>query len=176
MALLDKLDEITKTVGDKVDEITKTVGDKVGGIAKSVSDKTGDMVEIGKLSGKIRNEEGNIAAMKAKLGEYFYQRFEAGELFADEAGELCAAIAAAYHNIEEARAEIERIKAKDEAEEDPLVCPACQHRAEEGMSFCPICGTTLNGAKTPEGVCPNCQKKLPGDAVYCPYCGAKVKE
>ena len=95
---------------DKLDEITKTVGDKVGEIAKTVSDKTGDMVELGKLSGKIRTEEGNIAALKARLGEHFYQRFEAGEIYEDEAGEICAAILSSYAAIETARDEMAKIK------------------------------------------------------------------
>ena len=158
---------------DKLDEITKTVGDKVGEIAKTVSDKTGDMVELGKLSGKIRTEEGNIAALKARLGEYFYQRFEAGELFADEAGELCAAILSSYAAIETARDEMAKIKEKDQQTADPLVCPVCKNRAEEGMSFCPVCGTTLGHSEPVKGICPECGKKLPDDAAFCPYCGKK---
>ncbi|MGI6142015.1 MAG: hypothetical protein ACOYEH_09855, partial [Caldicoprobacterales bacterium] len=75
-----------------------------------IKEKTGDMIEISKLNGKINDEKKKIAANKAALAEYYWAKFESGELLDSEAAAICTAIAASYDAIQGYNQEIQKIK------------------------------------------------------------------
>ncbi|MCL2300580.1 MAG: hypothetical protein FWC27_10605 [Firmicutes bacterium] len=87
--------------------------DKLGSAARNVGDKAGNALEIGKLKGKAKDEEKAIAECIRKIGEYYYGLHKAGEGLAEEAAALCAQIDGHNAAIEEAQADIEKIKAAE---------------------------------------------------------------
>ena len=124
--------------------------DKVSGLAKSASDKTASMIETTTLNAKINMEEKNIAALTARLGEYYLAKYEAGALSAEgEAAEIYAEIAVCRENIAALQAEIDEAKAAKEVQQ-----PAPD--AAAGAKFCPNCGEALGS-----------------EARFCPSCGTK---
>jgi len=87
--------------------------DKLGSAARNVGDKAGSALEVTKLKGKIKDEEKAVAESIRKIGEFYYGQHKAGEALAGEAAGLCAQIDARNAAIEEAQAEIEKIKAAE---------------------------------------------------------------
>jgi len=94
-------------------EITMAFLDKLGSAARNLGDKAGNAVEIGKLNGKIKDEEKAITECMKKIGEFYYGLHKADEALPEEAAALCAQIDGYGAAIDEARAEIERIKAAE---------------------------------------------------------------
>ena len=89
--------------------------DKLGSAARSLGDKAGGAVETAKFNGKIKGEEKAIAECLKKLGEYYYGLHKSGGELPEEAAALCAQIDDRNAAIDEARAEIEKIKAAEPA-------------------------------------------------------------
>ena len=89
--------------------------DKLGSAARNLGDKAGSAVETAKLNGKIKDEEKAIADCMRKLGEFYYGLHNAGEALPEEAAALCAQADGHNAAIDEARAEIERIKTAEPA-------------------------------------------------------------
>ena len=89
--------------------------DKLGSAARNLGDKAGNAVEIGKLNGKIKDEEKAIAECTKKIGEFIFGLHAAGEALPEEAAALCAQIDGHNAAIEEAKAEIEKIKTAEPA-------------------------------------------------------------
>ena len=106
---------------------------KISGMAKNIGDKAGDMVETTKLNSKINAENNAIAGIYRKIGEYFYQYYTSGKKLPKEAAELCAEIDGHNAAIDEAKAEIERIKAQNTTVAAPPTSAA-------GGAVCPSCG------------------------------------
>jgi len=127
--------------------------DKLGGMAKSIGDKANVALETQKLNSRINSEKSAIDGVYRKIGEYYYQQYKSGTKLPEEAAALCAEIDGHNKAIDEAKAEIERLKAKSEAEAAPA--PAQTPAAVEGA--CPSCGTT----------------NAPGTK-FCRECGAKL--
>lgn len=88
MAFMDKLSEITKTIGDK----------------------TGDAVEIAKINTKIMSEKHSIEEAKKKLGELVYEQYKAGETFNDAISEILAEIGVHEGAIADLEASKEAVK------------------------------------------------------------------
>lgn len=84
--------------------------DKIGNIAKNIGDRTNDAIEITKLNAKISSEKNAAAEELNKIGDFYYKKFAGEEPIDTEIQDFCAAAAAHYEAIEQAKAEIERIK------------------------------------------------------------------
>lgn len=130
--------------------------DKLGDLAKNIGDKTTDAIETGKLNSKIGSETAAAAAQLQKVGEFYYAKFAAGEQVSPEALEFCQAAAAHYAAAEKAQAEIDRIRAENDAAERPLplwrlpprsaagpACTSCGAVNAPGTRFCGSCGAKL---------------------------------
>ena len=89
--------------------------DKLGSAARNVGDKAGAAVEVTKQKGKIKDEEKAIAECIRKIGEFYYGQHQAGEALAEDAAALCAQIDGHNAAIEDAQAEIAKIKAAEPA-------------------------------------------------------------
>ena len=89
--------------------------DKLGSAARNLGDKAGGAVEVAKQNGKIKDEEKAIIEAMRKIGEFTYGLHKAGEALPEQAAALCAQIDGHNAAIDEARAEIERIKAAEPA-------------------------------------------------------------
>lgn len=162
--------------------------DKIGNFAKNVGEKTGDMIEIGKLNAKITTETNNINAVKIKLGDICWNRFQAGDAVGADAEELCGQIKAAQDNIAGLQAEIQKLKEADaaaaaaaspaaEAAPAGTPCPACGTVNAAGVKFCQSCGAKMQAdAPAADIVCPSCgQSNAPGTR-FCGGCGAKLTD
>ena len=84
--------------------------DKIGNIAKNIGDRTNDAIEITKLNAKIASEKNAVGEDLKKIGEFYYKKFADEEPIDTEIQEFCDAAAGHYEIIDQAQAEIDRIK------------------------------------------------------------------
>ena len=164
--------------------------DNIVNIEKNIGDSTNDAIEITKLNAKISSEKNAAAEELNKIGDFYYKKFAGEEPIDTEIQDFCAAAAAHYEAIEQAKAEIERIKRennpKGNSADNDEARPPEENRnntgdtaaaepekkpdpAPESMVVCPACKTQCDaGAK----FCNNCGAPLNHS---CPKCGAQVK-
>ena len=143
--------------------------DRLNDLARNITDKTTDAIETGKFASKANNEKNLAGGELKKIGEYYYGIFAAGGEVAPEILEFCTAAKAHYDAAAEAQAEIDRIRAENEAERAAaaaptasaapagLICPGCGAAIADGLKFCGQCGTK-NEAGTK--FCGSCGSKL----------------
>ena len=150
--------------------------DKLSGIAKNIGDLAGETIEITKLNSKINSEKNAIDGVYRSIGESYYQKFKGGDVMPPEIAELCAEIDVHKAVMDEARAEIERIKTEDVVKEAPaggvIECPACAKAHTPGTKFCQECGAKVEVAG--KIICPCGAEVAPG-VKFCQECGAKVE-
>lgn len=177
--------------------------DKLNDFAKNIGDKTNDAIETGKLNSKINAE--NLAAEEElkKIGAYYYNLFANGEEGIEVAPavlEFCQSAKAHYEAAAAAQAEIERIKAENEAAKAAaqtaaqaaaqtapvsaagagITCSACKTVNPEGTKFCQNCGGKLEipvpVQTAPEGnICPGCGAVNDEGVKFCRECGSKME-
>lgn len=164
--------------------------DKLNDFAKNIGDKTSDAIETTKLNSRISSERSAAGEDLKKIGEHYYNLFTAGGEVAPEVVEFCQSAKAHYDAAAEAQAEIERIKAENEAEKAaaaaPIVptaqvsgiaCPSCGAVNSEGTKFCQGCGTKLEAPPSvPAGnACPNCGAVNAPGVKFCRECGGRLE-
>lgn len=145
------------------------------------------MIEIGKINGKIGAERNKIAQYKQELGEYIWNRYEAGERFGEEADGILLKIVECNEAIAALEAEIAAIKepkpkepaaSEPEPEQEPEIekqtCPECGREYSPPLKFCPECGYNLTKPK--ERFCPECGAKIAEGKRFCGECGTKVDQ
>ncbi|MEL7624367.1 MAG: zinc ribbon domain-containing protein [Clostridiales bacterium] len=121
--------------------------DKIGSVTKGMADKAGDMLEITKRNSKINEEKGKIAALKMKIGDYYWEQFQAGAQIDEQAAALCANIKEALAAIESLELEIQQIKGSPQqpvAAPVELACANCGTAIPPGKKFCPECGKPVS--------------------------------
>ena len=126
--------------------------DKINELAKTAGEKTGNAIEITKLNARIGKEREHISEAKRQIGEIYYAKVAEGYELLPDAAIFADRIKEAENAIEEARAEIERIRSGEniaqeepEAEEEPEAasvkfCPGCGSKCEAAAAFCSVCG------------------------------------
>ncbi len=165
---------------------------KLENFARNLGDKTSDAIETGKLNAKINTEKSQAADAWKKIGEYYYNLYISGTEIAPEVIEFCEAAKAHLDAAAEAQAEIDRIKAENEAEaraaaEVPvttaaagvIICTECGAEIPEGRKFCSECGTKVV-LPEPEpvpaaNVCPECGAEIADGKKFCGECGTKLE-
>ena len=176
--------------------------DKLNDFAKNIGDKTTDAIETGKLNSKINAENTAAGEELKKIGAYYYNLFIAGDenkAVAPEVLEFCQNAKAHYEAAAAAQAEIEKIKADNEAAKaaaaaqaaapvTPIVpaaapsagltCSACGFVNAEGTKFCQNCGGKLEppAPVVVEGnICPGCGATNDAGVKFCRECGRKLE-
>jgi len=165
--------------------------DKLSDFAKNIGDKTTDAIETGKLQSKINSEKSLAGEELKKIGEFYYNAWLNGGEIAPEILEVCTAAKAHYDAAYEAQAEIDRIRAENEAAkaaaaapaapEVPaapagIVCTACGAENAPGTKFCCNCGNKLEIPAPPEPkICPNCGATVADGMRFCGECGQKME-
>ncbi len=95
---------------------------KVGKTATNAANKAGnkasEMIEVGKLKGKISSQKQDINTAKRDIGEYCYEMFKDGKIDDDRIKELCAKIEAAEAAIAEMDIQIEAVKEEYKAKKE----------------------------------------------------------
>lgn len=112
------------------EKIAKTSGD--------VAKKAKDLTEIAKLSSQISTNESTIKTTYSEIGKYVYENLKE-----DAPAEIAEKMAL----IDDAVAEIARIKAEIMKLKGSVKCEQCGAEVDADAAFCPNCG-----AKTPEPV------------------------
>ncbi|NCB42943.1 MAG: hypothetical protein EOM59_10035 [Clostridia bacterium] len=84
--------------------------DKLSSIAKDVTEKAGEAVEITKLKAKVNKEKSAIEDSLKKIGEYYLEKCNAGEISDEAVKAFCAEIAEKNKNIEDLMAQIAAVK------------------------------------------------------------------
>lgn len=161
--------------------------DKLNQVAKNIGDKTNDAIETTKLNSKINAEKSAAAENLKKIGEYYYNLFAASGEAVPEILGFCQSAKAHYDAAAQAQAEIERIKAENEAEKAAttpapaapavIVCPSCGTANGAGTKFCQNCGMKLEAPADPqERKCPGCGAAVAPGVRFCSECGQKIDE
>ena len=162
--------------------------DKLSDFAKNIGDKTTDAIETGKLQSKINSEKSLAGEELKKIGQFYYNAWLNGGEIAPEILEVCTAAKAHYDAADEAQAEIDRIRAENEAAKAAaaapaapaapagIVCTACGAENAPGTKFCCNCGNKLEIPAPPEPkICPNCGATVADGMRFCGECGQKME-
>ena len=162
--------------------------DKLSDFAKNIGDKTTDAIETGKLQSKVNSEKNLAGEELKKIGEFYYNAWLNGGEIAPEVLEICTAAKAHYDAAGEAQAEIDRIRAENEAAKAAaaapvapaapagIVCAACGTANNPGTKFCCNCGNKLEipAPPTPK-TCPNCGATIAEGMKFCGECGTRTE-
>ena len=159
--------------------------DKLNDFAKNISDKTTDAIETGKLQSKANSEKNLAGEELKKIGEFYYNAWLNGGEIAPEVLDFCTAAKAHYDAAAEAQAEIDRIRAENEAAKAAaaapaapagIVCAACGTANNPGTKFCCNCGNKLEipAPPTPK-TCPNCGAAIAEGMKFCGECGTRTE-
>ena len=159
--------------------------DKLNDLAKNIGDKTTDAIETTKLNSKITTEKSAAGEDLKKIGAFYYAKFAAGEEIEPSLLERFQSAAAHYAAAAEAQAEIDRIRAENEAAKAAaappapaagLTCPSCGTANPAGTRFCASCGARLEPPAPPEQkLCPGCGSPFAPDARFCNECGTRLE-
>lgn len=108
------------------EKLTKTGSD--------VAKKAKDISEIAKLNSQISSQESTVKAAYTEIGKYVYEN-----LREDAPEEIAAKMAA----IDEAVAEIDRLKAEILKVKGTQKCAQCGNEVDATVAFCPSCGNKM---------------------------------
>ena len=132
-------------LGKFISEKAEVVAKKTGEVADVVAKKTEQTVEVQKIKAQIHTMERNNDRDYKDIGKMIYDKFKNGEGADAEYIELCDAIAEREASIAKAKEEIAKIKGLD-------VCPECETHIEPDATFCPKCGTKVDGSTCEDDV------------------------
>ena len=165
--------------------------DKLNDFAKNISDKTTDAIETGKLQSKVNSEKNLAGEELKKIGEFYYNAWLNGGEIAPVVLEICTAAKAHYDAAGEAQAEIDRIRAENEAAKAAaaapvtpaapaapagIICTACGTANNPGTKFCCNCGNKLEIPAPPAPkTCPNCGATIAEGMKFCGECGTRTE-
>lgn len=164
--------------------------DKLGDIAKNLGEMTNEAIETTKLNSKVSAERTAVGEVMKKIGEYYYEKYSSGAEVDEEVTQLCITIDEYNRNIAAAQAEIERIKAENEAakkasvvegsavvmestETDSVICDSCGARNSAGVKFCQECGSKLEAKQ--KRLCPSCGAEVADGIKFCGECGTRME-
>ena len=159
--------------------------DKRTDIAKNAKSGAEDLVETTKLNSKITTDKSAAGEDLKKIGAFYFAMFAAGEEIEPSLLERFQPAAAHYAAAAEAQAEIDRIRAENEAAKAAaapaapaagLTCPSCGTANPAGTRFCASCGARLEPPAPPEQkLCPGCGSPFAPDARFCNECGTRLE-
>lgn len=92
------------------------VGKTAASAANKAGNKAGELIEIGKLRGKISSQKQDMNSVKREIGEYCYELFKDGKLEDEKIKELCGKIELCESAIAELEKKIEEVKKEYAAE------------------------------------------------------------
>lgn len=147
--------------------------DKISSMAKNAADRTSDMFEISKINGKINAEKSKIAAIKAELGEYYWNKFYGGEQLDEGGTALCEQIKASMEQIDKYNEQIAQIKAENEAQAAAVRAPV-QANAESFQQPPQQTQAPVDQSAQAYKFCTACGTRLEAEAKFCISCGHRL--
>lgn len=158
------------------------IGKEIGKFAKTAADKTSNMVETTRLGSKISARNEDIVRLKAQIGEFYWEKFAAGEPCDPALAETFAEIRNALDQIASFEAEIRAIKESEAqtvqttAQAAGAKCDSCGAQNDGGARFCRECGSAIlqEAAESGKLLCPTCGAQLAAEAKFCGECGGKI--
>ena len=88
------------------------VGKTATAAANKAGNKAGELIEVGKLKGKISSQKQDIAVTKKEIGDYCYNLFKDDKIEDEKIKELCEKIKSYNDEIDDLEAQI--LKAKED--------------------------------------------------------------
>ena len=157
--------------------------DKLNQVAKNIGDKTSDAIETTRLNSKIAAEKLAANEELLKIGQHYYDLYLAGQAEV-EILEYCQAAKVHLDTADQMQAEIDRIKAENEAQKiasaapvGGITCPGCGASLPAGTKFCSGCGSKIEAVPAPQTqtvFCPGCGTQLPAGTKFCNSCGQRL--
>ena len=145
------------------------LGAKLSKTGQKTMQKANDLADITKLNMRTGELNKAIQELYAKVGEQYYalHREQPEEALAS----LCGEIDAANQELEQIRADVQRIR--------PIkVCPSCGYENPSDASFCCKCSAALPELPRREEaggpVCPSCGAPVMEGAAFCTKCGTRL--
>ncbi len=167
--------------------------DKLNQFTKNLGDMANDTFETGKLNNTIKAENQAAGEELKKIGKFYYDQFVVTGEAAPEILEFCQSAKSHYDAAAGAQAEIDKMKAENEAAARAanqtaavplqalpggITCQECGTANAEGTKFCCNCGTKLEipVPKEPESlVCSSCGAANNPGTKFCCECGTKLE-
>ncbi|MBU4194224.1 MAG: zinc ribbon domain-containing protein [Actinobacteria bacterium] len=139
--------------------------------------------EINRVKAQLRRLEKEKSKSFPELGRVVYQAFIEGRVKDPSLAEACGRLKAMDEQIEEANAELERLKVQAQklrsgAPQPGTACPYCKASVAPGTRFCGNCGKDISAAApaAPSGAasCPSCGSPVSPGTGFCGECGKPV--
>lgn len=111
-----------------------SIGKSLAKTMREVGGRAENFYSEQKLKGNISGEEKQIQKIMEELGKIVYRRYCDGAPLEDMQKRLCEQIDQRMERIAQFKEEIAGVKYKK-------ICSSCGTAVEEGMAFCPHCGT-----------------------------------
>ena len=111
-----------------------SIGKSLAKTMREVGGRAENFYSEQKLKGNISGEEKQIQKIMEELGKIIYRRYCDGAPLEDMQKRLCEQIDQRMERIAQFKEEIAGVKSKK-------ICSSCGTAVEEGMAFCPHCGT-----------------------------------
>lgn len=111
-----------------------SIGKSLAKTMREVGGRAENFYSEQKLKGNISGEEKQIQKIMEELGKIVYRRYCDGAPLEDMQKRLCEQIDQRMERISQFKEEIAGVKSKK-------ICSSCGTAVEEGMAFCPHCGT-----------------------------------
>ena len=156
--------------------------EKINKLAKNIEEKTGDVIEITKLNGQITTSKLAFDKEILKIGEFYYDLFLKGEELHVDIIETARNAKAYTEAIENAKAEIEKVKTtkhvKEEVVEEVVdiegdMVP--QNEVPEVVVEEPVVCKEMVEETPVTNKCPSCYKSVEANVKFCPNCGQKME-
>lgn len=111
-----------------------SIGKSLAKTMREVGGRAENFYSEQKLKGNISGEEKQMQKIMEELGKIVYRRYCDGAPLEDMQKRLCEQIDQRMERIAQFKEEIAGVKSKK-------ICSSCGTAVEEGMAFCPHCGT-----------------------------------
>ncbi|MDR1579550.1 MAG: zinc ribbon domain-containing protein [Synergistaceae bacterium] len=145
--------------------------------------------DIEKLRENIKSLTSDAAALKGRIGEYFWQAFLEDGQYEPELGGVFREIQMKTDEITSLEQEIQILEDGAGQPMQPpvqfqlnnVICRSCGMLNDGEAKFCQACGIAIREEIVSEykvedyGKCPLCGATLPEDAVFCYTCGARIR-
>jgi RNA polymerase subunit RPABC4/transcription elongation factor Spt4 len=170
------MSDILGAFRQRAEDLIDTINSK-GGVRATIDSVRRQMAEadrrraINRAKDELRRLDAQIAELITAVGVQAVGLHRTNHLNSPELQPLCQHIVELQAAVEQQRAELATLEAKEPAEshDGERQCPKCGHALTTDGSFCPHCGAPLE-REAPK-FCAHCGAPLRPEARFCAKCG-----